>query len=323
MDHDSYYYASSYQDEDEDFDYGSKNKMSGDALLISLVRDHPYLYNKELTDFKDSLKKQNAWVEIASVMGMTVEDCQCRWMRLRERYSREKKQQQEKTTTGSGASKRKTFEFFDNMQFLERFVKRRKTMTNIYNMQNKSVSPLIGSSNLQKNFGSHDEKENISSSLNVATLNKLPLTKSIVDLTSDSAQHIGNDSLSSDLHLNVSGSSSTSAVSVSGYTRDKDLIGKRIKSKRKSHADVLENTIGKVISLLLLFIEDRCIPVFLLPSSLKPEMEEDMAFCQLILSLFINMPQYTKADKKKKCCVFYLIFNCYILYDILLFLYDI
>lgn len=71
MDHDSYYYASSYQD--EDFDDGeSKNEMSGDALLISLVRDHPYLYNKELTDFKDSIKKQNAWVEIASVMGRQV-----------------------------------------------------------------------------------------------------------------------------------------------------------------------------------------------------------------------------------------------------------
>jgi len=75
MDHDSYYYASSYQDEDED-DFNdesneSKNEMSGDALLISLVRDHPYLYNKELTDFKDSIKKQNAWVEIANIMNMT------------------------------------------------------------------------------------------------------------------------------------------------------------------------------------------------------------------------------------------------------------
>lgn len=38
MDHDAYYYASSYQDEDEDFDDGeTKNEMSGDALLISLT----------------------------------------------------------------------------------------------------------------------------------------------------------------------------------------------------------------------------------------------------------------------------------------------
>ncbi|XP_029675951.1 uncharacterized protein LOC115243262 isoform X2 [Formica exsecta] len=171
MDYDSYYYASSYQNEDEDFDDGeNKNEMSGDALLISLVRDYPYLYNKELTDFKDSIKKQNAWVEIANVMGMTVEECQSRWMQLRERYSREKKQQQQETTTGSGASKRKTFEFFDNMQFLERFVKRRRTMTNIHNIQNKSVSPVTGSSNLQKNVGLHDEKENNSTSINVTTL---------------------------------------------------------------------------------------------------------------------------------------------------------
>lgn len=41
-------------------------------------------------------------------------------------YSREKKQRQEETTTGSGVFKRKAFELFDNMQFLERFVKRRK-----------------------------------------------------------------------------------------------------------------------------------------------------------------------------------------------------
>ncbi|XP_025263015.1 transcription factor Adf-1-like [Camponotus floridanus] len=124
MDHDSL-----YQDEDDenfDYDENKNEEVSGDALLISLVRDHPYLYNKELTDFKDAIKKQNAWVEIASIMNMTVEECQTRWIRLRERYSREKKQQQEETTTGSGVSKRKTFEFFDNMQFLERFVKRRR-----------------------------------------------------------------------------------------------------------------------------------------------------------------------------------------------------
>lgn len=98
------------------------------------------------------------------------------------------------------------------------------------------------------------------------------------------------------MHSNVSGSSSTSAVSVSGHTRDKDLIGKQIKSKGKSQPDVLENANGKVTSLL----ENRCVPVSSSPSSLKPEIEEDMAFCQLILSLFINMPQCTKADKKKE-----------------------
>lgn len=97
------------------------------------------------------------------------------------------------------------------------------------------------------------------------------------------------------MHSNVSDSSSISAASVSGYARDKDLIGQRLKSKGKSKSDVLENAIGKVTSLL----ENRYAPVSSSPSSLKPEIEEDIAFCQLILSLFINMPQCTKADKKK------------------------
>lgn len=61
------------------------------------------------------------------ILNMTAEECQSRWVRLRERYTREKKQRQSETTTGSGASKRKTFEFFENMTFLEPFVKRRST----------------------------------------------------------------------------------------------------------------------------------------------------------------------------------------------------
>lgn len=97
------------------------------------------------------------------------------------------------------------------------------------------------------------------------------------------------------MHSNVSDSSSISAISVSGYTRDKGLIGQRIKSKEKSQPDVLENAIRKVTCLL----ENRCVPVSSSPSSLKPEIEEDTAFCQLILSLFVNMSEYTKADKKK------------------------
>ncbi|XP_067204903.1 uncharacterized protein [Linepithema humile] len=145
MDHNSYYYDSQYihdenenqsynnfENEDENIsDIENHNEKDGDALLISLVRDYPYLYNKELTDFKDCIKKQNAWIEIGIIMNMKADECQSRWTRLRERYTREKKLKQEETTTGSGASKRRSFEFFETMQFLEPFIKRRRTMTNV------------------------------------------------------------------------------------------------------------------------------------------------------------------------------------------------
>ncbi|XP_025265448.1 uncharacterized protein LOC105248602 [Camponotus floridanus] len=173
MDHSFYFYDSQYQNDfnelnneddsqnEKENSYGiDQNGIDGDALLISLVRNYPYLYNKELTDFKDIIKKQNAWTEIGNILNMTADECQSRWTRLRERYAREKKQKQEETTTGSGASKRKSFEFFENMQFLERFVKRRRTISNVYK---KNIPPSTKCINLQKNFGSRGGENSTSS----------------------------------------------------------------------------------------------------------------------------------------------------------------
>jgi len=37
---------------------------SGDSLLIDLVRSYPHLYDKSLSNFKDSIMKENSWNEI-------------------------------------------------------------------------------------------------------------------------------------------------------------------------------------------------------------------------------------------------------------------
>lgn len=42
-----------------------------DSLLIDLVREYPYLYDKSLPSFKDSLMKKNSWEEIAKIMMWT------------------------------------------------------------------------------------------------------------------------------------------------------------------------------------------------------------------------------------------------------------
>lgn len=72
---------------------------------------------------------------------LPAEECQSRCTRLKERYSREKKQQQE-TTTGSKASRRKTFEFFENIHFLETICEKKKVRLTYYyqdiTMANKS-----------------------------------------------------------------------------------------------------------------------------------------------------------------------------------------
>ncbi|EFN83651.1 hypothetical protein EAI_09670, partial [Harpegnathos saltator] len=45
-------------------------------------------------------------------------DCQTRWMKLRERYSRKKKLQQMETRSGSGSTTRVSFPLYEQMNFL-------------------------------------------------------------------------------------------------------------------------------------------------------------------------------------------------------------
>lgn len=65
------YYDSLTEDGNGNLELKNQSEVDGDTLLISLVRNHPYLYNKELTDFKDTMKKQNAWREIGNILNMT------------------------------------------------------------------------------------------------------------------------------------------------------------------------------------------------------------------------------------------------------------
>lgn len=47
------------------------NKMGNELELIALVRNCEFLYNKNLPDFKDSVKRAAAWEAIAAVMNAT------------------------------------------------------------------------------------------------------------------------------------------------------------------------------------------------------------------------------------------------------------
>ena len=52
LENENYYSVINEDGSLEGFEYEAE-----DAILISLVRDYPFLYNKELTDFKDNIKK--------------------------------------------------------------------------------------------------------------------------------------------------------------------------------------------------------------------------------------------------------------------------
>ncbi|XP_029163688.1 transcription factor Adf-1-like, partial [Nylanderia fulva] len=125
MDHNMYTFQSQYQQDDalENENYYSVinedvslEYEDEDAILISLVQDYPFLYNKELTDFKDNIKKQNAWAEIATAVNIT-EECQSRWTRLRERYTREKNREKQKVLREVEQSKESPLNFMKICSF--------------------------------------------------------------------------------------------------------------------------------------------------------------------------------------------------------------
>ncbi|KYQ53449.1 hypothetical protein ALC60_00010, partial [Trachymyrmex zeteki] len=53
-------------------------------------------------------------------------ECQNRWIRLRERFSKERREIEAESTSGSGASNRQSFIFYENMKFLNSHVLRRR-----------------------------------------------------------------------------------------------------------------------------------------------------------------------------------------------------
>ncbi|XP_011053954.1 PREDICTED: uncharacterized protein LOC105145822 [Acromyrmex echinatior] len=66
--------------------------------------------------------KENSWREIALLMNVS---CQNRWLRLRERFIREKRFRELETRSISRISRHTTFTLYKNMLFLDSHIKRR------------------------------------------------------------------------------------------------------------------------------------------------------------------------------------------------------
>ncbi|XP_071652484.1 uncharacterized protein [Temnothorax longispinosus] len=138
MEHNEHEYCSgSYNEEFEDDIHevveveGESLEKGTDELLIDAVRSYPHLYNSSLKEYKDTNMKENSWIEISKILDMSVSTCQNRWLRLRERFSKEKRLRELETRSGSGATHRPAFLLYHNFLFLESHIKQRKSYTNV------------------------------------------------------------------------------------------------------------------------------------------------------------------------------------------------
>nr|CAD7589532.1 unnamed protein product [Timema genevievae] len=100
--------------------------IDGDAVLVELVRRYPNLYMSSNKMYKDLTVRENSWSDIAAVMSKSVKECQTRWVRLRERYAREKRREFIENSSGETPVKKKEWYLLKDMEFLSPHVKRRK-----------------------------------------------------------------------------------------------------------------------------------------------------------------------------------------------------
>ncbi|KAK3926259.1 Transcription factor Adf-1 [Frankliniella fusca] len=105
-----------HRDKDQD---AADSVPYSDELLVDMVRARENLFDKGRVDYKDEQAKAQAWDGIAVAFGMRVEECQTRWVRLRERFGRELRLHKRGVPPG------KEWPLFSRMRWLERFIQPR------------------------------------------------------------------------------------------------------------------------------------------------------------------------------------------------------
>ncbi|KAG8250519.1 hypothetical protein J6590_099879 [Homalodisca vitripennis] len=76
-----------------------------DEQLVELVAGHRILWDYSEKDFKNTLKKELIWTEIARLLNKTGEQCKKRWRNIRDHYKK-MKSQDSNISTGSAAPKK-------------------------------------------------------------------------------------------------------------------------------------------------------------------------------------------------------------------------
>ncbi|XP_037578993.2 transcription factor Adf-1-like [Dermacentor silvarum] len=100
--------------------------------FLEAVRKFPCIYDTRKLEYRDVLRKENAWEAIRAECGLpTAADCQKLWKRLRDRYTREQKAIELTQRSGSGFVARKTWEFAQAMEFYKQCGRPRKTTCNL------------------------------------------------------------------------------------------------------------------------------------------------------------------------------------------------
>ncbi|KAJ8929266.1 hypothetical protein NQ314_018059 [Rhamnusium bicolor] len=94
------------------------------GLLIKLVQNFPHIYDHGHKSFKNNTLRENTWAKIAATLKWTIV---CEYGKnVRDKYTRERRAVMSQPADGPVLSK---WDFYDAMEFLNPYIKRRRTLT--------------------------------------------------------------------------------------------------------------------------------------------------------------------------------------------------
>ncbi|XP_071652301.1 uncharacterized protein [Temnothorax longispinosus] len=260
----------------------SIEEKDSDAFLIELYRERPFLYNKGHKDFKNIIIKDNAWKEISKIMQnknygnlYTPDYCQTRCTSLRNQYNREKRIIDSQYKSGSGASTHKPFAFYTQLSFLDNYIKRRRTCSNIKpNKASTSTSSLELSTKIPK-FTSNevfDTKEKSSHSMHETEDNNFNGENNKENILEDTRE----------THVTHKRNIDKDSPSVVLHTKPKSKKSKVDETKE------LDNMFTSVSQKIMNVLDNK-----------RENNNEDEAFAQFIVAHLTNLPQSEKNIRKK------------------------
>lgn len=245
-----------------------KNIREGDYLLIDLVKYNSHLYNKELKDFKDIEKREQTWREIAASLNISVNECQQKWVRLREKFSKEKRIQEEFERTGSKKYKLSTWSLYEELKFLEPFIKRRTVYHKPRNLNSKLMKNTVNQKKSTTLFNTPSFTQIQPIPATGSNLSFVQVPKTVMVQLVESNQNHNTLPIKSET-LNV-GTSLTNNVEVvyqnedSSIESDTSMISgksensnKRRKKRKRKSAEFIENAIVNFSSIIQRYL-DTC-----------------------------------------------------------------
>ncbi|XP_070154060.1 uncharacterized protein [Polyergus mexicanus] len=90
--------------------------------------------------------KENAWREIATALNITLAECKNRWIRFRQRFSKERQLREQETRSGAGKPTKQKWMLYESLTFLARHIPQRKSFSDINFTKLSEPSNVSGTS---------------------------------------------------------------------------------------------------------------------------------------------------------------------------------